>query len=87
MDSKTNQELFNYYLQLLTLRKEEFLRNYKPNSWEKLTKEEQLQLTKLRTQQENLKELDQRISFNQLLREYREYKKLRRLLRKSKIFS
>ncbi|KNZ49822.1 uncharacterized protein VP01_475g5 [Puccinia sorghi] len=37
-----NSKLVQHYLRVLKLRKEEYIRNYKPTDWELLTREEQL---------------------------------------------
>jgi hypothetical protein len=72
---KENAELIRYYLQFLKLRKEEFIKNYKPSDWELLSREEQLQIAIARIHREQDDTLAARILVNETLREYREYKK------------
>ncbi|KAA1132311.1 hypothetical protein PGTUg99_003338 [Puccinia graminis f. sp. tritici] len=61
------------------VKKEEFIKNYKPSDWELLSREEQLQIAIARIHREQDDTLAARILVNETLREYREYKRELRL--------
>ena len=69
MNLKENGELITYYLQLLRLRKETSLLEYQPTPWEKLSKEEQLQLAAYHAQIRQEEDLEAHLLINQYNRE------------------
>ena len=80
MDLKTNAELIIYYLNLLKIRKEEYIKNYKPTGWKALTQAEQLNISSARKHLDKLLEqedLERRINFQALLRKHKAWKKYR----------
>ncbi|KAA1079636.1 hypothetical protein PGT21_018442 [Puccinia graminis f. sp. tritici] len=79
MNLRENSELIKYYLRFLKLRKEEFIKSYKPSDWELLSQEEQLQIAIARIHREEDNTLAAKILVNEALREYREYKREQRL--------
>jgi hypothetical protein len=76
---RENSELIKYYLRFLKLRKEEFIKNYKPSDWELLSREEQIQIAIARIHREEDDTLAAKILVNEALREYKEYKRELRL--------
>jgi hypothetical protein len=76
---RENDELIKFYLRFLRLRKEEFIRNYKPTDWELLSQEERLQIAIARIHREQEDNLAAQILINKTIREFREYKRERRL--------
>lgn len=75
VDLQENSRLIQYYLRILKIRKEEFIKNYKPSSWELLTTEEQRALARLHAQESKNKELEDKLFVKHKLREFREDKK------------
>lgn len=75
MDIKTNAKLIKHYLSVLKLRREDFIKNYRPTHWENLTPNEQKRIIeqKLLDRQEEL--LKARLEINKFLRIHRERKK------------
>ena len=71
MDLNTNSELIQLCLIHLKLKKEEFVRNYKPTDWELLTPSEQTAVSKLRTQLQENKTLEEQIALNHVFRRYK----------------
>ncbi|KAA1107876.1 hypothetical protein PGT21_015083 [Puccinia graminis f. sp. tritici] len=76
---RENSELIQYYLRFLKLRKEEFIRNYKPTDWELLSQEERLQIAIARIHREQDDTLAAQLLINETLREYKEYKREQKL--------
>ena len=83
MDLKENHQLIQFYLNLLKLRKQEFINNYKPTSWELLSSQEQRTLALFHLEVNRNKDFAQKIRFKLLLKEYKEKKKSLYLKRKS----
>ncbi|KNZ45271.1 hypothetical protein VP01_830g3, partial [Puccinia sorghi] len=82
-----NSELVKHYLRVLKLRKEEYIRNYKPSDWELLTREEQLILATYHAHLRDEESLETQLLINQYNRENKEKKRLsdkKRYLAKSK---
>ena len=77
-----NSELIQNYLLLLKLRSEKQLATYQPTSWESLSKEEQLQLAIFHLHQHQEEDLENQLKLNQVIREYKNYKKEQKELRK-----
>ena len=75
MDLQTNSELIQFCLEHLKLKKEEFIRNYKPTDWELLTPSEKLAVSKLRTEIEKEEILKSKFVINHTLRRYHEWLK------------
>ena len=75
MDLKTNSELVQFCLIHLKLKKEEFIRNYRPTDWELLTPSEQTAVSKLRTQLLENKNLEEQIALNHVFRRYKAWLK------------
>lgn len=75
MNLKENAELVQYYLELLKLCKEEFIRNYIPSSWELLSCEERIQLATLHIHRQEQEDLEALLLLNQLNRELKEKKR------------
>ncbi|KAA1103264.1 hypothetical protein PGT21_011746 [Puccinia graminis f. sp. tritici] len=68
------------YLRGLRLKKEEFIRNYKPTDWELLSQEERLQIAIARIHREQDNTLAAQLLINETIREFKEYKKERRII-------
>lgn len=66
-----NNELIKYYLRYLKLRKEEFIKNYQPDDFQKLTDEEKIQLGAFLVEKSNKEKVEARIVINFLINEYR----------------
>jgi hypothetical protein len=81
---KEKAELIRYYLRFLKLRREEFIKNYKPSDWELLSREEHLQIAIARIHREQNNTIEAQILINETIREYKDYKREQRRI-KSKI--
>ena len=65
-----NNELIKYYLRYLKLRKEEFIKNYQPDDFQKLTDEEKIQLGAFLIEKSNKEKVEARIVINFFINEY-----------------
>ena len=88
MTPQENSELIQHYLRVLKLRKEEYIRNYKPTDWELLTREEQLIIAAYHAHIRDEQDIETQLLINQYNRENKERKRVtdrERYLAKSKL--
>ena len=88
MTPQENSELIKYYLRVLRLRKEEYISQYQPTDWERLTREEQLIIAAYHAHLRDEQDIETQLLINQYNRENKEKKRLadkERYLAKSKL--
>ena len=76
MTPQENSELIKHYLRVLKLRKEEYIRNYKPSDWELLTREEQIILAAYHAHVRDEEDLETLLLIGQYNRENKERKRI-----------
>ncbi|KNZ46046.1 hypothetical protein VP01_7607g1, partial [Puccinia sorghi] len=76
LDLKENSELINYYLSILKIRREEFIRNYQPSHWESLTSDEQNRIMKQKLLDRKTEKIDLLINIKNFLRYHRKRKRI-----------
>ena len=81
MNLTENSELIQRYLLLLKLRSEKELATPELSSWEALSKEEQYQLAIFHLHQNQEQDLENQLMFNQIIREFKAYKKEQKTLK------